>query len=307
MKKLWKSLAAFLLCLSMLCGSLTMLTASAKTSSKYADLKAEKIDDKIPTAAKKYAKSNYKSFVEAAGNSKIDASKCTLGDPYFIGTEQNIEQYYFPVIYNKKPVYVLNVINTTSGWTGSLSTEMVDVLKDLKYLKNSNYVFTAGDTLIVYSPVETNVYQDFTASTKKTQAAADYKKKINEVSKKMDTCQPLDSNKNGNPWNFWEILEEYVYANRCNAVLVKRSNKAYMAAYVSSLSDVRKIKIQMALQQKKSGKYKTVYKKTKSFSSTPVSWNESTKISSSKTYRLKVTFWLYMGDGTSEKITLIKK
>ncbi len=121
------------------------------------ELKYNEIDSKIPEEAVAFASEHYKEVLEISYpyNSlieSVDWDNYYLGSPYVIcdlSNETFEEVYYFPVIYDDKVVLIISIINTTEGWTLSSSTEMVEILNDIQYVKNSTWIFYKEDNQIV--------------------------------------------------------------------------------------------------------------------------------------------------------------
>lgn len=113
---------------------------------------SQSISNNVPSAANIFAKNNYQDALSVVrsylGDFDIqidELNAATLGNPFVIyntDTDTQDAIYYFPIIAQQKVIIIMNVINTTRGWSLSLSQDMVDELNDIGYANHpQNYIF----------------------------------------------------------------------------------------------------------------------------------------------------------------------
>ena len=101
----------------------------------------------VPTEAYKMASNYYKDMLqilidEAFENIICDIDEVCLGTPFVIiecDSEQQDAIYYFPIVQQDNILAVLNIINTSQGYSASLDLELVTFLNNINYETKCNY------------------------------------------------------------------------------------------------------------------------------------------------------------------------
>lgn len=200
------------------------------------------ISQTCPDEAIQYAQSNLYSFIvdisdQEGSNNIIQPDLICLGSPFSINKENDndIDVYYFPIIYENKILYTLRVYkNDDTNYTGILSKYLANELQTLTYetsinnpvelsLNNGNIIKEINNIneVLISSPIENNMVN-----------YSNIYKKSSQVSNKsiINARNLLNFEKNFSEQNLKSNSSKYLYLDLAET----QGNNNWCCAYVGS-------------------------------------------------------------------------
>lgn len=157
----------------------------------------------VPKSASEYANENYEGAIEAVKQfdntyhfTKEQLDTVKLGEPFVvndINMESQIEIYYYPILDDSdRVIFLLSVVNTSYGWSHSISEEWVSGLNTIGQI-TPDFVFYKSEENL-YAENQNNIYvvQGSEDVHIKFYSLKDYSEKKEDVYKTVDNFKEVD-------------------------------------------------------------------------------------------------------------------
>ncbi len=157
----------------------------------------------MPKSASEYANENYEGAIEAVKQfdnayhfTKEQLDTVKLGEPFVvndINMESQIEIYYYPILDDSdRVIFLLSVVNTSYGWSHSISEEWVSGLNTIGQI-TPDFVFYKSEENL-YAENQNNIYvvQGSDDVHIKFYSLKDYSEKKEDVYKTVDNFKEVD-------------------------------------------------------------------------------------------------------------------
>lgn len=126
----------------------------------------QEIRKNFSTAAYRYVEKNYIPCCQLLNEDEdyvsTDYENMTLAEPLFLcnsTSEEQIESYLYPIILGKKIIAVAQVTKSDSDWNIMINKYYVELLNQLNYAENSNWLFSSDGTHIEAFNDKKTIYQ----------------------------------------------------------------------------------------------------------------------------------------------------